>query len=92
MRLTKKEYEELTEFITNYPVSNEHGFTINEQRNVIDVLSNQYPNFNTDAYWAAQNNITSTIDNGNIITYHTDVLLSCVCAIESRKPTAYEFD
>lgn len=81
------EYKKIKDTVYNYKTKNEHGFTKTEIHNLLVELKINEKRFNK----ALGVNTCMLID-GEVITYHTDVLKGVVCAIENREQNSLEWD
>jgi len=81
------EYEKLKDLVYKYKTNYEHGFTNIEIQNLLEEL-----NINERRFNKALGCNTCMIIDGNIITYHTDVLKGIVCSLENREQSFFEFD
>lgn len=81
-------YKELKNIVYNFPTSNREGFIQNEQ----EELLKQFPKCNMNKYYDAMRGNTCMMREGNIITYHCDVLTALTCGLENRDINQFEFD
>jgi len=78
----------LSDLVNKYPTKHQIGFTHQE---LISIMK-MFPTLNKDRFFDLLDGITCQTIEGEIITYHCDVLLALTCGLENRKPTGYEWD
>jgi formate dehydrogenase assembly factor FdhD len=81
------EYKKIKDVVYNYKTKHEHGFTKTEIDNLLEEL-----NINENRFNKALGVNTCMLIDGEVITYHTDVLKGVVCAIENREQNSLEWD
>lgn len=92
MKLSDRQYQELHDYIYNYPTLRENGFLPDELRNVLRKYSNLYERFNVKKYDEAMMGNTCGIYEGKFVIYHCDVLHAIHAGIENRDLTLEEWD
>ncbi len=94
MQLNKEEYQRLCDMVYNYPVINKHGFTVNEQKEIISLAEEEFKReIDMHKYSDAQYGVTCMRnEEGEMVIYHVDVIKSLLCGLESRNLTAEEWD
>lgn len=83
--MTNKQIEKI---VYDYPCNSGYGFNSLE---IKDILS-KFPTINMDKWYNAMMCNTGLVDDGEIITYHCDVLKGIICGVENRDLKIYEFD
>lgn len=81
------EYKKLKDIVYKYKTKYENGFIKSE----IDTLLQEL-NINENRFNKALGVNTCMIIDGEVITYHTDILKGLVCAIENREQNNLEWD
>lgn len=84
--------EILQKVVSEYKTQYEYGFTKFEMEEVKSAVKEHYPNFNEEKYNSCFYGNTCMFIDGNIITYHTDLITALLCGIENRNMKNYEFD
>ena len=83
-KLTIKNVED---FIYEYPTKNEHGFIASEINDMLEKYS-----IDKDKFYTALGINTCMIIDGEVVTYHCDVLKGLRCVIENREQNFFEWD
>lgn len=78
----------LKNLVYNYKTAHKEGFTKRE----IEELISRFPRLNKEKFNKAFYGNTCMIKNGEIITYHIDVLTALRCGLENRDVNSLEFD
>lgn len=81
------EYNKLKKIVYKYKTKYENGFIKSE----IDTLLEEL-NINENRFNKALGVNTCMVIDGEVITYHTDILKGLVCAIENREQNNLEWD
>jgi len=81
------EYQKLQNKVFNYNTKYPEGFIKSEIEQLLEEL-----NINEKRFYKALGVNTCMMLDGNIITYHEDVLKGVVCAIENREQNSLEWD
>lgn len=89
MKLTKAERKEIDDYITNFKLDHEVGFTSME---ILDVVNHYEDRINKDKFYEALRGNTCAQINGLIRTYPIDVYHAVLAGIEDRSLTIYEWD
>jgi len=79
--------QELEDKVYNYNTKYKAGFIKSEIEQLLEEL-----NINEKRFYKALGVNTCMMLDGNIITYHEDVLKGVVCAIENREQNSLEWD
>ena len=74
--------------VYNFPTKHKEGFISNE----IKVLLKEYSSVIGDRFFEALGVNTCRVIDGEIVTYHCDVLTALRCAIEDRDIRLSEWD
>jgi hypothetical protein len=80
-------YEQLKEKVYNYNTKYSAGFIKSEIEQLLEEL-----NINEKRFYKALGVNTCMLIDGNVITYHCDILKGVVCAIENREQNSLEWD
>ena len=80
-------YEQLKEKVYNYNTKYSAGFIKSEIEQLLEEL-----NINEKRFYKALGVNTCMLIDGNVITYHCDILKAVVCAIENREQNSLEWD
>lgn len=80
-------YEQLKEKVYNYNTKYSAGFIKTEIEQLLEEL-----NINEKRFYKALGVNTCMLIDGNVITYHCDILKGVVCAIENREQNSLEWD
>jgi hypothetical protein len=83
----KIEYNELEDFVYNYPTKHKQGFTGKEVLQFIEELK-----LDKDTFFDKLGVNTCMLVDGDVITYHRDILKGLLCVLENRDMYWYEFD
>lgn len=83
----KADYKKIQKAVIDYPTKYKEGF-INIE--IVDLLENL--NINKKKFNKAMGVNTCMLIDGNLITYHTDIIKGIVCAIEDREQNSIEWD
>lgn len=78
----------LEKLIYNYKTTYKEGFTSKE----IQALITKFPTLKKDKFFDSLNGITCMVREGNIITYHCDIISALKCGLENRNLTIDEWD
>lgn len=79
--------ENLTDFINDYQTKYKEGFTSSE---INEVLENN--NIDKEKFYEALGVNTCMIIEGNVITYHCDIIKGLRCVFENRGQNLLEWD
>lgn len=82
----------IKEMVYGYPTQYETGFILKEIHYLKAVCKKIYPNFSDKKFEDALTGNTCMMKDGNIITYHCDLLTALKCGAENRDMTQTEFD
>lgn len=80
-------YEELKEKVYDYNTKYSAGFIKSEIEQLLEEL-----NINEKRFYKALGVNTCMLIDGEVITYHTDILKGVVCALENREQNSLEWD
>jgi hypothetical protein len=80
-------YQELQDKVYNYNTKYSAGFIKDEIENLLEEL-----NINEKRFNKALGVNTCMMIDGNVITYHSDILKGVVCALENREQNSLEWD
>jgi hypothetical protein len=80
-------YQELQDKVYNYNTKYSDGFIKDEIENLLEEL-----NINEKRFNKALGVNTCMMIDGNVITYHSDILKGVVCALENREQNSLEWD
>ena len=83
----KADYNKIDKAVMDYPTKYREGFVKSEISELLEKL-----NVNERRFNKALGVNTCTMIDGNIITYHTDIIKGIVCAIEDREQSGIEWD
>lgn len=78
----------IKDVIYNYPTKNEHGFTTEEIKKLLKLFGG----ISVRKFNKKLGIHTAMLIDGEIITYHCDVLMAIRCCLENREQTFAEFD
>lgn len=78
----------LKNIVYDFKTKNKSGFTPSEEKELLE----KFPNINKDQYGNALNGITGEVIDGELITYHVDIIAALKCGIENRNMTSFEWD
>jgi hypothetical protein len=89
LKKEKKEsdYEKLQKKVFDYNTKYKEGFIKSEIEQLLEEL-----NINERRFYKALGVNTCMLIDGDVITYHTDILKGVVCAIENREQNSLEWD
>jgi hypothetical protein len=76
------------ETVENFKTKSEYGFTSKET----EELLKSFPNINMEKFNSALGCHTVMIIDGEIITYHCDIITAITCSVEDRDINISEFD
>lgn len=77
----------IKDFVYSYKTKHKQGFTKTEIESLLEEM-----NINEKRFYKALGINTCMVIEGEIITYHTDVLKSVICAVENRQQNIMEWD
>jgi len=80
--------ENIRDKVNNFKTKSEYGFTSKET----EELLKSFPNISMDKFNSALDCHTVMIIDGEIITYHCDIITAITCGVENRDTNIYEFD
>lgn len=80
-------YQEIEKIVLKYKTKYKEGFIQSEIDDLLEKL-----NVNEKRFNKAMGVNTCMVIDGNLITYHKDVLKGVVCAIENREQNIVEWD
>jgi hypothetical protein len=83
----ESEYEKLQKKVFDYNTKYKEGFIKSEIEQLLEEL-----NINERRFYKALGVNTCMLIDGDVITYHTDILKGVVCAIENREQNSLEWD
>jgi len=83
-KLTNKNVED---FIYSYPTKNKEGFIASEINDILEKYS-----IDKDKFYTALGVNTCMLIDGEVVTYHCDVLKGLRCVIENREQNFFEWD
>jgi hypothetical protein len=83
----KADYQEIQKAVDTYPTKYKKGFIRAEISDLLEKL-----NINESRFNKAMGVNTCMVIDGNVITYHVDVIKGIVCAIEGRLQNSIEWD
>jgi hypothetical protein len=83
----ESEYEKLQKKVFDYNTKYKEGFIKSEIEHFLEEL-----NINERRFYKALGVNTCMLIDGEVITYHTDILKGVVCAIENREQNSLEWD
>ena len=83
----ESEYEKLQKKVFDYNTKYKVGFIKSEIEQLLEEL-----NINERRFYKALGVNTCMLIDGEVITYHTDILKGVVCAIENREQNSLEWD
>lgn len=89
LKKEKKEsdYEKLQKKVFDYNTKYKEGFIKSEIEQLLEEL-----NINERRFYKGLGVNTCMLIDGDVITYHTDILKGVVCAIENREQNSLEWD
>lgn len=82
----------LKKFVFDYKTKYEQGFTTEELKNIVQDIIKKVPAFNVEKMEEAFYGNTCMFIEGNVITYHVDVINALKCGIENRNLKTNEWD
>ena len=89
MKKNKTESFNIDKFVYDYKTKNAEGFTYLELKE----LKEKFPlEFNEEKFNDALMGTTCMMIDGDIITYHCDIITAFYCGVENRGMKWYEFD
>jgi hypothetical protein len=81
------EYQKLQKKVFDYNTKYKEGFIKSEIEQLLEEL-----NINERRFYKALGVNTCILVDGDVITYHTDILKGVVCAIDNREQNSLEWD
>lgn len=81
------EYQKLEKKVFDYNTKYKEGFIKSEIEQLLEEL-----NINERRFYKALGVNTCMLVDGDVITYHTDILKGVVCALENREQNSLEWD
>ena len=82
-----KEMKEIKDLVYNYKTKYKQGFIKKEIDKLLEEL-----NINENRFNKALGVNTCMLIDGEIITYHNDILKGIICALENREQNSFEWD
>lgn len=86
--MTKKEIKKLEDKIFNYKTKYKHGFTTEEQEELLKT----FPHIDRKVFNEAMGVHTVIEVNKEILTYHIDIYRAILCGLENRELRIEEWD
>lgn len=80
--------KELEEFINNYPTKYPEGFMPKEVQEILK----KFPKINMKKFYDALCGNTCTMREGELTTYHCDLITAIRCGVENRDIKLSEWD
>jgi hypothetical protein len=78
--------------VYNYKTKHEYGFVNSELKEIVERYKVLVPGFSMEKFNDALRGNTCMMIEGQIITYHTDVLKALSCGIDNRDQSIFEWD